>query len=729
VIPAIPFPTLSDHPLPDAHHYGLLPKAFELPAARSTPSCEDKAPVSFRPPQTGEHGCAIHSFAEFRADPLFSRSQQEILGRLDELASTARGWRTRNGDETVDKLQRFRHTLQRGIDPLLGPALPVIHGAGKRGLDEFCALMREAAIDERAKRCALIELATELVGCGPRMGSGLSRAPETLLLAQGGLHAEMFRRTQEIIDQSLKQAYCELGGHGEAMESHAVLQLRRELGLPGGELEDLFATRQCVSHAMIARARRLVEDRIAPAALAYQMAVDVLQELRATICQTHGDDLTHFDPMGEHAKAVGFDVNDLNLRYGGIRLASVVVPRDEDCTSGALATDPSLVALDLLEKMAQSGLAPEPRIHPIVTWTHDGGETSLSHVDSGIFFLEHRSSSRRDAERAPLTLDCLARLPTPGAPMATERLRAPGQPLDPWRERLAAMLIDALPRDKLVDFPREWLTNDTLTTALLTRMTRMTPSQRDVWIAKGPLPEAMANVVAGMVEPAPEDREQALIRNLRQALTAPDAGPLSAALQQFHDRPALLAELLRSQDPSTLNALRRVMSKGDEPCTALLVSAVNVLAGEQHLTPPTEKRLLRDAMVDTALMHPNVFPAWLLAVDAAVKGGRMSARAAFKIVTRRPLGNYPAGAMRGWVVLVSQARRLGVIDRDLGLNILRTSHPDASVRGSSDFRQNRSGRRELLDGYVEAAQGGDISPAELQGLLREMADAIPQLMA
>ncbi|ANH68681.1 hypothetical protein ABE85_15880 [Mitsuaria sp. 7] len=213
---------------------------------------------------------------------------------------------------------------------------------------------------------------------------------------------------------------------------------------------------------------------------------------------------------------------------------------------------------------------------------------------------------------------------------------------------------------------------------------------------------------------------------------------LQESLRECRRHPALLALLLRLSPAEGIpNPLRQAMSAGDPTSAGMLLSVVQRLAEEQYLTPEQERRLLIDAMDDAALVHPDLFDAWLLSVDAAAKAGRMAMKQAFKVITRRGhdstdalqwvRGGCKAGALRGWVGLVSRACRLGVIERDIGLRILRAPGADTSFLDSSQFRENRAGMRELLEGYVDAAGQGDIDHAELMDLLREVAAALSPL--
>ena len=227
-------------------------------------------------------------------------------------------------------------------------------------------------------------------------------------------------------------------------------------------------------------------------------------------------------------------------------------------------------------------------------------------------------------------------------------------------------------------------------------------------------------------------------RIIQQTLDAGDPVRLREALRQYRHQPALLAMLLlsRSADGAP-TPLRQAMITGEPGCAELLLAEVQRLAVEQYLTPEQERHLLIDSMDDAALRCPDLLDAWLLNVDAAVKSGRMTAKQALKVVTRRGphsmdalqwvCGGCKAGSLRGWVDLVSRARRLDLIERDTGLQILRAPGADTSFLNSSQFREDRVGMRELLEGYVDAARRGDIDAVELMDLLREVAAALPSL--
>ncbi len=712
-MPSIRHPTLTaPHLIPTAENFGLLPKAFAPPASTSAEPPSDIVHVSFRPPQTGANGRRIERFNDFRDDALYTHCAQQIADRMDELSQFASAQCGRQGPGVTQSLQAFKHKLLENALPYLGDALPVIHGPGKRGLDEFCELMRQPTIDASACRVTLQEFASKLDRCGPYIGTSMVRLPLALRLAQGGLHARHAQALEHVTEQTLVSLARAPRPNGSlpaaGLEPHVVHQLRRELGLPGGEIEDRFAHPGLVSSRLIAQGRERLRQELHPSTMAGRLAIDALDELKAGLRNELGADLSMVDPMDAHALPFQRALDALNERYGGIRARSLVQISDEDFTTGRITDDPSLLALDLREQMTRLGLAPPARQEPIASWAEADGHTDLCHVEDRIFFHSHRSRGRPDPELSSLSLAGLARVP--------DRPRHLQHP-EPWRASLAESVVESMPAQALSRLPLKWLLTEPL---ILRFLDRLPPATREQWLAREDLPANVRACATRWRALERERQEGEWISTFKVALRDNDPIRLSEVTQQLlRNCPKHLAALLES------GILDKPLSRGESVSAEVLLGALHMLAQDGILERDSYKRILRRALTDEALTHEPTRTSWLHAVKAAEKDRLLSAEDAPDPILRP--GRYgvpsshwirsplPSGALRGWASLVSKAASLGILERGRVLREFWAAKPH-ETRG--DILSNEPWRlAELMTGWLEAARDGTLNGAALMDLM------------
>jgi hypothetical protein len=732
--------------------YGFLPEAFSRPAAAPSELASKPGGVSFQPPQSGAGGRPIHTFADFLNDPLFDRSTQEIVARLDELARLAADHPAQRS--VAPTFRRFRDRLLRENGRYFDAALPALHGGGKRGLAEFCAMLKNESIDGDVRRTAVRELAAELDACAPRAGLALMRAPMALRMAQGGLHAELHQRIERNTEQALLQAWREAAKFGRwttkwttDMEPHGIQQLRRELELPGAADEDFIANARLIPRWLVPHARRRVEDLVDPVILAGQMAVDFMAELQVALRKSFKGDLGTIDPMRhKHLLCVQRELDGLNTRYGGVRMTSISQARDDDFTRSALVSDPALIALDLMREMHRRHLCPAPVIEPLVRWGSSTDAAVLSHVGGRIFFVEHPVPGLPDAERRPAAIADLARM---AAPDSTDpQASANGD----WRASLVSHLIAAAPHDELASFPASWIDNQKNATALLRRLG---PEGRRSWLARGPLPEP-SNTLVQQARPTVEQEETRLAADkaarearragdlaaaqIHRALESGDSDSLDAALRALGPFPKRLAALLQTQSQGIGRPLHHVLASGHAASAALLIRAMEQLRVERHLSAREYATLLTGASSLPALAHPAALDVWLERMAKDVRAGWLDRSVAIKALTpstRYGLGvslwAHDSGApecLRQWTDLVIRSARLGLVPSDEAVDILRGWKDETQPTGRQSsplLRQLlRQGRHEamaaLLDGYAEAGRQGVVTGPGLMRLLQAKSD-------
>ena len=723
----------SSVPALDPEAFDLLPKAFTPPASPSPQPCPGSG-VSFLPDQRTAEGKLIKRFEDFRADPLFDECRREAGERLEELRLLSQQLGGRCDDRTDVLLSRVQRQLDLDGGRHFGVALPVVLGEGKRGLDEFCALMRQDTFDRGARRTALDNFVDELGACGPRAGLAMMRAPGLLRLAQGGLHAAFHQTVEHIVEQTLLQVWRDqdaLRTHplGHGMEPHGVQRLRTELGLPGGQDEDAYAGKGAVTPFMVANARSRLADQLDPAALAARLAADATSRLHSALRRDFAGDLDVIDPMqAEHGEIVQRQLDETNTRFGGIRFASIVAPRDADGDSCRITRDPTLIALDLMYRMSEMALCRPPVIRQIQRWMDDGGVVSLSHVRNQLFFIQHHGLGLPEPERSPVRIADLARLPEPGT-AADFQTSAIG----PWRERLAATVIAAASIDELMAFPREWVMDRSVATALLERLN---PGERKAWLAARPLPAAaaaeIASISASLDEKQLKADAAARLRRLSAAFDKGDLASLDQAVQEMrtHD-PAGLAKFLEKLLPGTeplCAPATWAMARGESGKAELLLRTALELTQSQQLPE------YRFEVLMTGALRPELFDeqastqAWLtIASEARAAGllGREKVREALAVKSTKGgsielWSQDPGKAHRltCWAELVGRAASQGLMDGHHAAEMLR-GHPDRlPLPDALRNAQLPDAVAALLSGYVQAARHGGLPPGSLTALLR-----------
>lgn len=453
--PTHPSPFLRDVP----HFYTST--SFEPPPRLDAPVLPQDW-VSFNTLAASSDG----EFDTFRKTPLFELAKQQFLERIAQCEQFAHAHFTREERLSIlDGLAKFRGRLLVGDgDTYFGHTLSQLYGSGKRHFDTFCLRLQQD-IDLHQRKAALRELASELHNCRST-GPAFHDAALALDRAPGGLHGEFHELLMQRIDALLREVVNRpMRGvpqtpenvtkrlkRLERMEVHMVNRLKVELDLPNvGALDRFMGASNLVETYQIDEAKDLLKAELRPVLLARDLADRYMMQLRSKLT---AQVLAPGAVLGDHMAAIEQAQRAVNATFGPVSLHSILT-MDVDTGECQWQEDLSLLALDLLESLAQQNLiVPQPCSSVLRDGSKDG-LWDLMQVDWRLFLVEQRTTPTAPAEKTPVrmhhALKLMNQLPMQPPPAALTTAVLTDKP-ENWREMPISWLTTEAHLDRFCRF-------------------------------------------------------------------------------------------------------------------------------------------------------------------------------------------------------------------------------------------------------------------------------------
>jgi hypothetical protein len=397
---------------------GFSPDFFKLPAAQAanTSSAAHAGGESISFPQYEQE-----TVAEFEQSLQFAQFKQEFLAHVACVNQFAKDYL---GDTEHAVCHAFDELARRLFDTqydFFAENKCTLYGVGKRSLEQLSHLLKDADIDLALRQTCVLQLADGIDKCAAGAAVNLAEATQTLQAAHGD---QFLRIKDEVATALVTEAYRELTSGRAPITFTITLQEKTILAVPN-EYEIHFATflRNALAESLglqrredpapekcefsseaIEYCRQYVAQRLTPARLAMALAEEYLQTFLKPIVEA-------IDPAGagkHRHMTMLFNYTTWSQRlddarlplkaYGEVSLHSLIRAADPNSKRFRLNTDPTLVALDILNQQRRNGAVTASYIPgEIVDWRYKDADIRIRHLAGQLAW------SVEDGDASPLS--------------------------------------------------------------------------------------------------------------------------------------------------------------------------------------------------------------------------------------------------------------------------------------------------------------------------------------
>jgi hypothetical protein len=340
------------HVSPALPAHGFLPEFFKphtapLPSDSRSSAADNRPRTSYLPERDG-------SYAEFCDSENFVRYREEMRENIDFVAARCKKLGMNDAAEIEDRF----HTLyrRRFDEAYYDTHAELIDSAGKRALDNFCAMLDDERLPAEKQRSAIRNLSQGVTVCASGTVRNLIDADRDLSLSSGGMRGKLWKAKEETVRAVLQDAVVQRYGPGlgfNVNEIHYVNaawnHLADTLGL--SRIPDWMMA-SYLDDKFLALCQDMVFAALSPDKIAKKIAEDCLSDFRSrTVFDPESPSVPCDDTQTEWLTIVAGDImRDLGLAEGELSLHAFV-QIDSDAQRYQVHDDPSLIALALLRVM------------------------------------------------------------------------------------------------------------------------------------------------------------------------------------------------------------------------------------------------------------------------------------------------------------------------------------------------------------------------------------------